>query len=236
VDSRQKLHFKHLFKVAEKMGFEQATRSEHLSYESVNDANGDAFSSRDARGLSLEELRAQIDEIVKKDYLSRHKSEWDQKEINSTAEKITLAALKYGMLRIDPSSPIKFILSQWIALEGETGPYLQYVITRCKSLLAKAEFKKPEELKLEAIQEEELYYALYRYNEIVEAAALEYRPNHLSNYLFDIAKLFNRFYKECPVLNAEEDLKNSRLELVAMTQKILEDGFKLLNIPTIDRM
>lgn len=236
VDSRQKLHFKQLFKVAEKMGFPQATRSEHLSYESVNDENGDAFSSRDARGLSLEELRAQIDEIVKKDYLSRHAGVWDEKEINSTAAKITLAALKYGMLRIDPSSPIKFILSQWIALEGETGPYLQYVITRCKSLLTKAEFKKTSALKLEATEEQELYYALYRYNEVVEAAGLEYRPNHLSNYLFDIAKLFNRFYKECPVLNAEESLKNSRLTLVLLTQSVLEDGFKLLNIPTIDRM
>ncbi len=236
VDSRQKLHFKQLFKVAEIMGFPQAIQSEHLSYESVNDENGDAFSSRDARGLSLEELRSQIDEIVKKDYLARHAAEWEAKEISDTAEKITLAALKYGMLRIDPSSPIKFILSQWIALEGETGPYLQYVITRCKSLLAKADFKNVGALKLEAPEEQELYYALYRYNDIVEAAGLEYRPNHLSNYLFDIAKLFNRFYKECPVLNAEESLKNSRLSLVLLTQKVLEDGFKLLNIPTLDRM
>jgi arginyl-tRNA synthetase len=236
VDSRQKLHFKQLFKVAEKMGFPQATRSEHLSYESVNDENGDAFSSRDARGLSLEELRAQIDEIVKKDYLARHASEWKKEEINSTAEKITLAALKYGMLRIDPSSPIKFILSQWIALEGETGPYLQYVITRSKSLLNKAGYTAPSALTLEAPEEQELYYALYRYNEIVEAAGLEYRPNHLSNYLFDIAKLFNRFYKECPVINAEEKLKNSRLTLVSITQSVLEDGFKLLNIPSLERM
>lgn len=236
VDSRQKLHFKQLFKVAEKMGFPQATRSEHLSYESVNDENGDAFSSRDARGLSLEELRAQIDEIVKKDYLARHAGEWKEEEINSTAEKITLAALKYGMLRIDPSSPIKFILSQWIALEGETGPYLQYVITRSKSLLNKAGYTAPSTLTLEAPEEQELYYALYRYNEIVEAAGLEYRPNHLSNYLFDIAKLFNRFYKECPVINAEEKLKNSRLTLVSMTQAVLEDGFKLLNIPSLERM
>lgn len=236
VDSRQKLHFKQLFKVAEKMGFPQATRSEHLSYESVNDENGDPFSSRDARGLSLEELRAQIDEIVKKDYLTRHAGEWSEEEIHSTAEKITLAALKYGMLRIDPSSPIKFILSQWIALEGETGPYLQYVITRCKSLLAKANFKASTALKLEAPEEQELYYALYRYNEIVEAAGIEYRPNHLSNYLFDIAKLFNRFYKECPVITAEESLKNSRLTLAALSLKVLEDGFKLLNIPSLERM
>ncbi len=237
VDSRQKLHFKQLFKVAELMGFPQAKNSVHLSYESVNDESGAAFSSRDARGLSLEELRAQIDDIVKTNYLARHIGTWSEEEIHSTAEKITLAALKYGMLRIDPTSPIKFILSQWISLEGETGPYLQYVMTRCKSLLLKGDFKKISTLDLVAPEEQELYYALYRYNEVVEAAGLEYRPNHLSNYLFDIAKLFNRFYKECSVLSAsEEHLKISRLSLVSMTLNVLEDGFKLLNIPTLDRM
>lgn len=236
VDSRQKLHFKQLFKVAELMGFPQAKRSEHLSYESVTNESGEAFSSRDARGLSLEELRSQIDEIVKTNYLARHASEWTKEETENTAEKITLAALKYGMLRIDPLSPIKFILSQWIALEGETGPYLQYVMTRCKSLLGKGEHKAFSALKLSAPEEEELFYALYRYNEIVEAAGLEYRPNHLSNYLFDIAKLFNRFYKECGVLNAESGVRESRLSLVLMTLNVLEDGFSLLNIPTIDRM
>jgi arginyl-tRNA synthetase len=236
VDSRQKLHFKQLFKVAALMGFQQAKRSEHLSYESVNNENGEAFSSRDAKGLSLEELRAQIDEIVKTNYLSKHAGEWSEADIHSTAEKITLAALKYGMLRIDPLSPIKFILSQWISLEGETGPYLQYVITRCKSLLNKGNHKANSPLNLSAPEEQELYYALYRYNEIVEAAALEYRPNHLSNYLFDIAKLFNRFYKECSVLNAEGGLRDSRLTLVQLTLNVLEDGFSLLNIPTIERM
>jgi arginyl-tRNA synthetase len=238
VDSRQKLHFKQLFKVAELMGFPQATRSEHLSYESVNDEKGEAFSSRDARGLSLEELRDQIENIVTKDYLDRYKDEWSAEEIKKTSQKITLAALKYGMLRIDPSSPIKFILSQWIALEGETGPYLQYVTTRCKSLLTKAgeiDFSKVC-LELSTSQEEELYYALYRFNEIVQAAAHEYRPNHLANYLFDVAKLFNRFYKDCPVLNVEEKIKNSRLTLVKLTLEFLEEGFKLLNIPTIERM
>ncbi len=110
--------------------------------------------------------------------------------------------------------------------------------TRCKSLLAKAgeiDFSKTN-LELTTSQEEELYYALYRFNEIVEAAAHEYRPNHLANYLFDIAKLFNRFYKDCPVLNVEEKIKNSRLTLVKLTLEFLEEGFKLLNIPTIDRM
>ena len=240
VDSRQKLHFKQLFKVAEAMGFEQAKKSEHLSYENVNDESGNAFSSRDSRGLSLEQLRTQIEDIVKREYMERHKGEWTDAEIDESSEKITLAALKYGMLRIDPLSPIKFILSQWIALEGETGPYLQYVFTRCQSILSKAE-KAPSEFNVSSMtfeksEEEELFYTLYRYNEIVEAAALDYRPNHLANYVYDIAKLFNRFYKECSVLGSEGKTRESRLQLVWLTQKIISDAFGLLNLPLIKRM
>ena len=236
VDSRQKLHFKQLFLVAERMGFPQAKKSQHLSYESVNDAEGNAFSSRDATGLSLEELRTKIESIVTNEYLARHADEWPAAEIKEAAQKITLAALKYGMLRVDPNAPIKFILAQWISLEGETGPYLQYVLTRCQSLLQKAGFTSLGAVNPQTLEEKELMYGLSLYNKIVEESALDYRPNHLANYLFDTAKLFNRFYKECPILSAETTTKNSRLALVTLTQTILTDGLNLLGIPILSRM
>ena len=232
VDSRQKLHFRQLFKTAEKMGFPHADRSVHLAYESVTDENGKPCSSRSLTGVQLDELRGLIHGKVLSQYLESYRGEWPDAEIDETAEKISLGALKYGFLKVDANRIIRFILDDWIQLEGDTGPYLQYAFARCSSILEKlGQPSASPEVSLKQNIETELLLFLERFNEVALNSGLEYRPSILCTYLFDLAKLYNRFYKECPIKTAESPaVKDTRLGLVLLVSYALKKGLSLLGI------
>ncbi|WP_186643810.1 arginine--tRNA ligase [Fluviispira vulneris] len=237
VDSRQKLHFQQLFKTAELMGYPQAAKSVHLSYETVNTEDGKPFSSRQLNGLQLLDLRYKMEEKVKNDYLERYRGQWTDEEIELTAKNITIGALKYGMLRVDNNTQINFSLEEWLKLDGETGPYLQYVHARCTSILDKLGHPK-ENIKytLTETAEKELLFILSRFNDFTLQASLQNRPSILTGYLYDTAKSFNRFYEQCPIKNAEENIKKTRLALVKNTQKIISEGLSLLGIHSPEKM
>ncbi|HRK03009.1 MAG TPA: arginine--tRNA ligase, partial [Oligoflexia bacterium] len=176
VDARQKLHFQQLFKTAELMGYPQAAKSVHLSYESVTDESGEPCSSRTLKGVRLSVLRDLLEGKVKKDYLERYRGEWTDEQINATAEAVALGALKYGFLRVDGQTVIRFVLDEWLKLDGDTGPYLQYVHARCCSVIEKV--GRPKDLghlTLETEIEKELLYYLGRFNHYAAQAAREYR-------------------------------------------------------------
>ncbi|MCM2281572.1 MAG: arginine--tRNA ligase [Bdellovibrionaceae bacterium] len=237
VDARQRLHFQQLFKTAELMGYPQAAKSVHLSYESVTTADGVPCSSRNLNGILLEDLRKVIEDKVILDHLHAYHGQWSEAEIRQVAEKVTLGALKYGFLRVDGNSVIKFMLDEWLKLEGDTGPYLQYVHARCKSLLEKVERADGgREVVFETPFEEELLVHLGRFNQVALQAADGYRPAVISAYLHELCRLYNRFYKECPVKTAEGALRNSRLALVEASSAVLRTGLELLGIPAPDRM
>jgi arginyl-tRNA synthetase len=239
VDARQKLHFQQLFKTAELMGYPQAARSVHLSYETVNTPEGQAFSSRALNGLKLLDLRKDMEEKVTKDYLERYRNIWTDEEIAHTAEIVTLGALKYGMLKVDNNTQIHFVRDEWLRLDGDTGPYLQYVHARCYSVLEKmgkpasAVFLELEDLNL---QEQELILSLGRYSEFALKAAQEMRPSIIAGFLFDLGKAFNRFYENCPIRDASEKVKQARLELVSLTAQTMKRGLALLGIEAPQKM
>lgn len=238
VDARQKLHFKQLFKTAELMGYPQATRSLHLSYEAVTDEQGVAFSSRDRNGIHLEDLRKRLHDRVLQAYLAQYQGQWPDEEIQATAEKIVLGALKYGFLKYDAGKIIKFVLDEWIQMEGNTGPYLQYTYARCCSLLAKVE-RLPGDPQpvLETELEQDLVIFLEQFPETIRQAAASHRPSVVCSYLFDLAKAFNRFYKECPIRTVSDPaVRDTRLGLVAMMARTLRDGLDLLGIPCPERL
>lgn len=237
VDVRQKLHFKQLFKTAELMGYPQAAKSEHLSYETVTTEDGKPFSSRKLIGMQLHHLRAAMEAKVIKDYLSNYDGQWNEGEIKKTAEAVSLGALKYGFLHVDSGNVIRFVLNDWLRLDGDTGPYLQYVHARCASLLEKVgRAKANTDLCLETGVEQELLYFLSRFNHSAIQAAHSYRPSVVTAYLYDLCKLFNRFYKDCPIKTAEESQRQTRLALVDATATVLKAGLQLLGIPATDRM
>ncbi len=237
VDSRQKLHFKQLFKTTELMGYPQAAKSIHLSYETVNTEDGKPLSSRQLNGLQLSDLRNKMETKVTNDYLNRYRGQWSDTEIELTAKNITIGALKYGMLRVDNNTQINFSLEEWLKLDGETGPYLQYVHARCSSILDKIGTPKDNiTYKVTERNEEELIFLLSRFNDFAQQGAIQNRPSLIANYLYDLAKSFNRFYENCPIKNAEENTKETRLSLVNCTKKIIFEGLKLLGIPSPSKM
>ena len=220
------------------MGYPQAKKSLHLAYESVTDEKGAPFSSRSLNGVSLEELRISIRNQVVEQYLSQFKGEWTDEKIFELADQVVLGAIKYGLLKVDPNRIIQFILEEWIKLDGETGPYLQYAHARCASIRKKVgdatgEFTS----KLTENVEIELALHLEKYNLALLQAGTEFRPSVLCAYLFDLAKLFNRFYRECPIKTTEDAaIRNSRLALVEIVQYVLKQGLGVLGIPAPERM
>ena len=237
VDARQKFHFEQLFKTAELMGYSQAAKSLHLSYETVNTEKGTPFSSRELNGLGLLELKEKMEEKVLTDYLTRYKNIWTEEEINETAKNVTIGALKYGMLRVDNNTQIHFSLNEWLRLDGETGPYLQYVHARCHSLLQRLGSYTQNISALFTQQEEkQLFFIIARFNEFSLQAATQCRPSILANYLYDVAKSFNRFYESCSIKDSTGDIQQTRIALVFMTKKAIENGLQLLGIPALERM
>jgi arginyl-tRNA synthetase len=237
VDQRQKLHFQQLYKTAELMGYPQASKSSTLLYETVNTADGKPFSSRSMTGLRLLELRKAMEQKVTQDYLERYRGTWTDADIQKTAEDVTIGALKYGMLCVDNSTQVTFVLEDWLKLDGDTGPYLQYMHARCCNILEKQGYPEASTaVQLEAQEERELLFHLSRFNDFAHMAAAQHRPSLVAGYLYDLAKAFNRFYEACPIRSSEGVLRNSRLQLVQTAARIMKQGLSLLGIPAPSRM
>lgn len=238
VDNRQAHHFKQVFKVLEKIGFEQAKDCFHLAYDVVELPDG-AMSSRKGNIVPLMDLIEQMQARITQDYLEKYRGEWSDEEISQTASDVARGAIVYGMIRIDNNRKIVFDMDEWLKLDGETGPYLQYANARIRSLIQKlgpvnnsANFsvlKHPAELALMA--------RLSRYNDVLEKGWSELKTIGLCSYLYEVAKLFNSFYVECSIGKAEnEELKQARLALANAAGTILESGLNALGITAPSRM
>lgn len=241
VDLRQALHFQQVFRVLEKIGFEQAQNCYHLQYNFVELPDG-AMSSRKGNIVPLSELVRQMEAKITTDYLTRYKGEWPDSEITETATKIAQGAIKYGMLKQDPGKKIVFEMTEWLKLDGESGPFIQYSYARINSLIQKIGMKeKPGSLvawdSMAEKPERDLVQFLSYFHHYVYLSAENYKPSTLCGYLYDLAKRFNYFYHECPIAQAPtEPLKEARIHLARATGLVLEQGLALLGIPVPQRM
>jgi len=238
VDSRQKLHFQQLFKTAELMGYPQAGKSLHLAYESVTDEKGAPFSSRSLNAVSIDSLKLGIRNRIIEQYLKQFMDEWGMSGIVELADQIALGAIKYGMLKVDRNRIIQFILEDWIKLDGDTGPYLQYAYARCANIRKKVGEAAPDfSVQLTTEAEHEVVLHLEKFNTFLLQAATQYRPSTLCAYLYDLARIFSRFYQDCPIKDVQDiSVRNTRLALVTTVQSVLKRGMDLLGIPTPERM
>lgn len=238
VDMRQALHFKQVFKALEHLGFEQAKDCYHLQYNFVELPDG-AMSSRKGNIVPLVSLVEKMKEHVKTQYLARYKDEWSVDEIENVADTVAKGAIKYGMLRQDTNKKIVFDMDEWLKLDGESGPFIQYSYARINSLLKKfgqngIDFNgqllvHPTEIKL--------MQHLMNFNGVIVASAENYKPAALCTYLYDTAKKFNAFYHDCPIGNVEDaELRKARLALSAAVGLVLVNGLSLLGIPVPERM
>ena len=237
VDNRQSLHFKQVFKTLEKMGFEKAKDCFHLQYEMVELTDG-AMSSRKGNIVALQALIDQMQAKITNDYLSKYKGDWSDTEIEDVARTVAAGAIKYGMTRVDPNKKIIFNMDEWLKLDGESGPYIQYVYARINSLVNKiGTSEKANYSALNHDLEKDLINKISSFNSVVENTLKQYKTHNLCSYLYELAKMFNSFYAECSVQNAEnEELKFARVELCKAVSITLKEGLSLLGIKAPTRM
>ncbi|NMC77436.1 MAG: arginine--tRNA ligase [Candidatus Methanofastidiosa archaeon] len=229
VGSEQKFYFKQLFKTLELMGFKQAQRCFHLSYELVMLEEG-KMSSREGNVVLYSELK----DVVKKEALNQVR-ERNISNADTISEIVTIGALKYSMMK-DNNKRIIFNWKKALDFEGDTAPYIQYAHARASSILNKIG-KLDQKFEIEDLNEKEykLVFMLSEFPEVVEKASIDYRPDYVSNYVYDLAKCFNEFYHECHVINAETN-KVFRASLVKATKMVLHNALALLGIKAPEEM
>ena len=227
-DDRQQLHFKQFFSISAKMGY--TVKLVHVPF-GLMSFQGKAISTREGNLIRLEELLSEAKrrafEIVK-----------DRGGDEALAEAIGYGAVKYADLSHDPGTAIDFNWDKALALEGNSGPYLQYAYARVSSLMDKAaEMAVAKgEFSIETPSEKRLALQLLEFPGAVVRAAEAYKPSILADYLFQTAQLYSSFYQNSPILKSEDSVRSSRLRLCAAFGKVLSKGLDLLGIATPSRI
>ncbi len=239
VDFTQSLHFQQVFKTLERMGYERAKNCFHLAYGMVKLPEG-KMSSRDGNVILFSQLRERLEQKIKAEFLDRSDHDWGPVEKREAARVISVATIRYGMLNQDPVKDIVFDLDEWTSKTGNTGPYILYAYTRTRAILAKAGGHDLEKVRYDLLTDEleaEVVWLLNQFAEVAERAALEYRPQGVCFYLYDLSRAMSRMYDKCPVVKAEsDDLRSARLALVVATGLVIQAGLALIGIDTLERM
>jgi arginyl-tRNA synthetase len=241
VDHRQGDHFKQLFAVARKWGYDGITM-EHVAFGTVLGKDKRPYKTRDGDVIGLESL---LDEAVleARKVLDENSGHLPEEQRRNIAEVVGLGAIKYADLSQNRLSDYVFDMARMVALNGNTATYLQYAYARIRSIFRKAETT-PEAIRrarppiaLSNPAERALAVRILRYPETLELAASELKPNILADYLFDLANAYSTFYQECPVLKAESpERRDSRLALIDLTARTLRAGLSLLGIGVVEEM
>ncbi len=234
VDNRQSLYLKQIFKTLELAGFKESMV--HIPYDFVNLPEG-ALSSRKGNIVSFDELFNKMLTKSIEETKKRHK-DWDDDKVKDVAEKISLSAIKIGMLKFGNNKVITFDMDEALSFDGKTGPYLLYTSARINSI--KEKIKKVGDADyslLKETEEKELLKLLANNENEIKRAYKENDPSVLCNYLFDLAQTFNDFYQKHSIIRAEnEELKAARFNLAQKVRKRLRVGLDLLNVEWLEKM
>jgi arginyl-tRNA synthetase len=241
VGNEQDYHFKVLFLILDKLGKSWAKGLYHLSYGMVDLPSG-KMKSREGTVVDADDLIAEMVATAKQKTEALGKVDrFSEEEKESLYYKIGMGALKYFLLKVEPKKRLLFDPAESIDFQGNTGPFIQYTHARIKSLLNKAGFKEGQQvdngIELSAT-ELEMIILLAKYPSEISAAAKSFSPASLANYIYEVAKMFNKFYHEIPPIVKEEDeqMKQHRLNLSWVTANILKAGMKILGIEVPERM
>ena len=241
VGNEQDYHFKVLFLILQKLGKSWANGLFHLSYGMVDLPSG-KMKSREGTVVDADDLMAEMEQAAKEFIETQDKVQaFPDAEKNELYEMVAMAQLKYFLLKVDPSKRLLFDPNEPIDIQGNTGPFIQYTHARIKSLLNKGGFVAKSgsiyTAPLDGI-ERDLILVLNQFPEIINQAARDYSPALIANYAYELAKAYNRFYQEKPVLKPEvtESEKAFRLEISAATAAIINKAMKLLGINVPERM
>ena len=241
VGNEQDYHFKVLFLILKKLGFDWAANLYHLSYGMVDLPSG-KMKSREGTVVDADDLMAEMTATAKE--ISEELGKLDGYSDEDKARLyniIGLGALKYYILKVDPKKRILFDPKESVDFAGNTGPFIQYTYARIQSLLRKAEFDYEKTLSVTDItlheKEKELLKMLEQYPSIIQAAAEGHSPALVANYTYDLVKEYNSFYQSVPVLGSEvENEKIFRVQLSKKVGETIKLAFGLLGIGVPERM
>ena len=223
-DARQQLHFRQWFSIARKMGYDKV-QLVHVPF-GLMSYQGKAISTREGNLIKLDDLLA---EAVRRAHAIVKDRGGDEK----LAEEIGFGAVKYSDLSHDPITDVDFSWDKALALEGNSGPYLQYAYARVCSLMEKAGGASAgAAFALGTPAEKQLALQLLQFGPAVLRAAESYKPSVLADYLFQTAQLYSSFYQRTPILKSEPAVRDARLALCALFGAVLSKGLSLLGIAT----
>ncbi len=238
VGNEQRLHFKQVFKVLELMGYpEYAKKCEHVPFGLVVDKDGEKIGSRKGNSVFLEDILKEAIQKVEKIIDEKNPGLEDKEEV---ARKVGVGAIIFNDLS---NSRIKDEIFDWDMLlnfQGETGPYIQYIYVRTRSLLEKAGYVPDlENINFSKLQEKEAVETLkllYRFNEFVTLAADKNEPSIISRYLIDVAQNFSTFYNEHKIITEDKAVQDARLALTYAVGTVLKSGVTLLGMEMPNKM
>ena len=244
VASEQNYHFKILFHILKKLGFEWTDRLYHLSYGLVNLPSG-RMKSREGTVVDADDLIDSLKASARKAIEERGR-DGSVGDPDDVAEKVALAALHYYMLQATPAKDMLFNPEESLSFNGNTGPYLQYMGARINSVLRKADEAgvRPDSSEqavalLSAEDEWTLIKLLGDYPAVVARAAENLDPSGLAAYAYETAKAFSKFYQTCPIVAVASEnaaLAGARLYLAQCTLQVLKDAMMLLIVPYLEKM
>jgi len=240
VGNEQDYHFKVLFLILQKLGKSWAKGLYHLSYGMVDLPSG-KMKSREGTVVDADDLITEMEATAKEQTEQLGKvddfSETEKQELYHT---IGMGALKYFLLKVDPKKRLLFDPNESVDFQGHTGPFIQYTHARIKSVLSRADVDFSENttsVNELAPVERDLIVILSQYPAVVNDAAANFSPAVVANYVYELAKAYNKFYHEKSILQAEDkELKKFRLQLSAASAKIISKGMNLLGIDVPERM
>ena len=243
VGDEQNLHFQMLFEIMKRLGYPWADQLYHLSYGMVNLPSG-KMKSREGTVVDADDLFDEMARLAADACRERGGEALGEAELAERSEIIGLGALKFMLLKFNPKTTILFDPAASLKFEGDTGPYIQYAAARIYSIERKARERK---IDFDAASadwsllgheaEKALAVTAGFYPAVLRTAAERRDCSGLAEYLLELAKAFNRFYRECPVLAAEsEPLAAARLAMADAVRAILTDGLNTLTIRVPEAM
>jgi arginyl-tRNA synthetase len=239
VGNEQDYHFKVLFLILKKLGFEWSENLFHLSYGMVELPSG-KMKSREGTVVDADELMTEMTATAGKIASELGKlDEFSESEKSELYKKIGLGALKYFMLKVDPKKSMLFNPEESVDFAGNTGPFIQYTYARIQSILRKANFDYKTTVTTTNLheKEKELIKQLEHFPEVIQNAAINHSPALVANYTYDLVKEYNSFYQNVSILGEENlDTKILRVQLSDKVAQTIKFAFKLLGIEVPDRM
>jgi len=240
VGNEQDYHFKVLFLILQKLGKTWAKGLYHLSYGMVDLPSG-KMKSREGTVVDADDLIDEMEQTAKEQTEAAGKVDgFSEEEKLHLYHIIGMGALKYFLLKVDPKKRLLFDPNESVDFQGHTGPFIQYTHARIRSVLNRAsstDINKAKEYDQLAPEERDLIFSLTQFPEIIKSAAEGYSPAVIANYVYELAKIYNKFYHEKSILQAEnEAAKQFRLQLSAASGKVINKAMGLLGIEVPERM